>query len=108
MARSVNCWAACKSALVAAFWHVAAERCIQCVSGRRTCVQGMTVCRYIIDQFLKSSSNHRSDEYGGPLENRARFALEVRTPAITGSTGAAGGAVRSCRALAWQQQHSAC
>ncbi len=62
-------------------------------------VQGATVRRYIIDQFLKSSSNHRSDEYGGPLENRARFALEVRMAAITRSTGPAGAAVRSCCAL---------
>lgn len=32
---------------------------------------------YLIDQFLHSSTNHRTDEYGGNLENRARFALEV-------------------------------
>uniref|UniRef100_A0ACD5ZTF4 Uncharacterized protein n=1 Tax=Avena sativa TaxID=4498 RepID=A0ACD5ZTF4_AVESA len=32
---------------------------------------------YIIDQFLKDSANDRSDEYGGSLENRCRFALEV-------------------------------
>ena len=33
--------------------------------------------RYIIDQFLKTSTNQRNDEYGGALENRARLALEV-------------------------------
>lgn len=32
---------------------------------------------YIIDQFLKSSVNKRTDKYGGPIENRARFAVEV-------------------------------
>jgi N-ethylmaleimide reductase len=32
---------------------------------------------YLIDQFLKSSANHRSDDYGGPIPNRARFLLEV-------------------------------
>ena len=32
---------------------------------------------YLIEQFLISQSNERTDEYGGSLENRARFALEV-------------------------------
>nr|XP_040255638.1 putative 12-oxophytodienoate reductase 5 isoform X2 [Aegilops tauschii subsp. strangulata] len=32
---------------------------------------------YIIEQFLKDSANDRIDEYGGSLENRCRFALEV-------------------------------
>ncbi|KAH9104779.1 hypothetical protein AeMF1_019272 [Aphanomyces euteiches] len=32
---------------------------------------------YLIDQFLSSSSNIRTDNYGGSLENRARFATEV-------------------------------
>ncbi|VAH12202.1 unnamed protein product [Triticum turgidum subsp. durum] len=32
---------------------------------------------YIIEQFLKDSANDRTDEYGGSLENRCRFALEV-------------------------------
>jgi N-ethylmaleimide reductase len=32
---------------------------------------------YLIDQFLKDGSNHRTDRYGGSVENRARFALEV-------------------------------
>jgi N-ethylmaleimide reductase len=32
---------------------------------------------YLIDQFLHQSSNHRTDEYGGSIKNRARFALEV-------------------------------
>ncbi len=32
---------------------------------------------YLVDQFLQSASNQRTDEYGGSIENRARFALEV-------------------------------
>ena len=32
---------------------------------------------YLITQFLSSAINDREDEYGGPLENRARFLLEV-------------------------------
>lgn len=32
---------------------------------------------YLIDQFTNSSSNFRTDRYGGSIENRARFALEV-------------------------------
>jgi 2,4-dienoyl-CoA reductase-like NADH-dependent reductase (Old Yellow Enzyme family) len=32
---------------------------------------------YLITQFLSSAINDRDDEYGGSLENRARFALEV-------------------------------
>ena len=32
---------------------------------------------YLLDQFLQDSTNHRSDQYGGSLENRARLLLEV-------------------------------
>lgn len=32
---------------------------------------------YLIDQFLQSASNVRDDEYGGSVENRTRFLLEV-------------------------------
>ncbi|GET86823.1 NADH:flavin oxidoreductase/NADH oxidase, putative [Leishmania tarentolae] len=32
---------------------------------------------YLIDQFLKSGSNQRTDQYGGSMENRCRFLLEV-------------------------------
>lgn len=42
---------------------------------------------YLLDQFLQSSSNHRTDDYGGTVENRARFALEV-TEAVTSVWGA--------------------
>ncbi|WP_163121695.1 alkene reductase [Acinetobacter portensis] len=32
---------------------------------------------YLIDQFLQTKTNKRDDEYGGSVENRARFLLEV-------------------------------
>jgi N-ethylmaleimide reductase len=32
---------------------------------------------YLVEQFLQSSSNQRTDRYGGSIENRARFLLEV-------------------------------
>lgn len=32
---------------------------------------------YLIDQFLQDVSNQRDDEYGGSVENRSRFAVEV-------------------------------
>ena len=32
---------------------------------------------YLIQQFLSSNSNKREDDYGGPLENRMRFLLEI-------------------------------
>jgi len=32
---------------------------------------------YLVDQFLQDVSNNRTDEYGGSVENRSRFALEV-------------------------------
>lgn len=37
---------------------------------------------YLIEQFLTDGSNQRTDRYGGSVENRARFLLEV-TSAVT-------------------------
>jgi 2,4-dienoyl-CoA reductase-like NADH-dependent reductase (Old Yellow Enzyme family) len=42
---------------------------------------------YLLDQFLHSSTNQRTDQYGGSLENRARLMLEV-TDAVIGVWGA--------------------
>ena len=38
---------------------------------------------YLLDQFLQDSTNRRDDDYGGPLENRARLLLEVTDAAIS-------------------------
>lgn len=38
---------------------------------------------YLLDQFLQDGSNHRTDEYGGPIENRARLMLEATDAAIS-------------------------
>jgi N-ethylmaleimide reductase len=37
---------------------------------------------YLPDQFLQDGTNKRTDDYGGPIENRARFLLEVTQAAI--------------------------
>lgn len=42
---------------------------------------------YLIDQFLRDGTNHRTDEYGGSIENRARLLLEV-TQAVVATIGA--------------------
>ncbi|AXV15848.1 alkene reductase [Neorhizobium sp. SOG26] len=42
---------------------------------------------YLIDQFLKSGANNRTDAYGGSIENRARFLLEV-VDAVAAEIGA--------------------
>lgn len=42
---------------------------------------------YLIDQFLRDSSNQRSDAYGGSIENRTRFLREVVT-AVSDAIGA--------------------
>jgi 2,4-dienoyl-CoA reductase-like NADH-dependent reductase (Old Yellow Enzyme family) len=37
---------------------------------------------YLPDQFLQTGANLRTDDYGGPVENRARFLLEATDAAI--------------------------
>jgi len=41
---------------------------------------------YLPDQFLQDVSNQRTDEYGGSIENRARFPLEI-IEAVAGAVG---------------------
>ncbi|WP_075289757.1 alkene reductase [Pararhizobium arenae] len=48
---------------------------------------------YLIDQFLRSSSNVRTDEYGGSIENRARFLFEV-VDVVTKEIGASRTGIR--------------
>ncbi|MGZ3276057.1 MAG: alkene reductase [Caulobacteraceae bacterium] len=38
---------------------------------------------YLLDQFLQDSSNRRTDDYGGSIENRARLHLEVTDAAVS-------------------------
>ena len=42
---------------------------------------------YLIDQFLRDGTNKRTDAYGGSIENRTRFLLEV-VDAVTAVVGA--------------------
>ena len=37
---------------------------------------------YLVDQFLRDSTNKRTDEYGGSAENRTRFLREVLTALV--------------------------
>ncbi len=48
---------------------------------------------YLVHQFLAPSANVRTDEYGGSIENRARFAIEVAA-AIADEIGADRTAIR--------------
>jgi len=52
----------------------AAKRAIEC--GFRV-IELHGAHGYLIHSFLSPLSNHRQDEYGGSLENRMRFALEI-------------------------------
>src|SRR5258708_17534517 len=38
---------------------------------------------YLLDEFLQDSTNKRTDEYGGSIENRARLMLEAVDAAIS-------------------------
>ncbi|CAO3606952.1 unnamed protein product [Mucor hiemalis] len=48
---------------------------------------------YLLDQFINTSSNKRTDIYGGSIENRARFSLEV-VDAVVDAIGAERTAIR--------------
>jgi N-ethylmaleimide reductase len=48
---------------------------------------------YLVQQFFAPSANTRTDEYGGSIENRARFAIEVAS-AIAAEIGADRTAIR--------------
>ena len=54
---------------------------------------------YLIEQFLKTGPNRRTDEYGGSVENRVRFAVEL-TVAVAEAIGkgAEGSVTKTCQA----------
>lgn len=53
----------------------------------------------LLDQFLQDVSNNRTDEYGGSIENRARFPLEV----IDACVKAIGASKLSVRLSPWNE-----
>ncbi|MDB5344796.1 MAG: 12-oxophytodienoate reductase [Schlesneria sp.] len=57
---------------------------------------------YLLDQFLQDGSNKRTDAYGGPVENRARFLLEA-TAAIVSVWGGDRVGVRLAPSGQWAQ-----
>ncbi|KAG2202026.1 uncharacterized protein EV154DRAFT_603237 [Mucor mucedo] len=59
---------------------------------------------YLLDQFINTSSNHRTDIYGGSIENRARFALEV-IDAIVQAIGPERTAIRLSPGEVFQEMH---
>ncbi len=54
---------------------------------------------YLIEEFLKSETNQRTDEYGGSIENRCRFAIEVME-AVVAAVGKGAHTRRVSRSLA--------
>lgn len=59
---------------------------------------------YLIDQFLRDGSNHRSDEYGGSVGNRTRFLLEV-VEAVVATVGPARTGLRLSPMNGYQSMH---
>ena len=59
---------------------------IHCLQMRASAIYADGCClfsfSYLIEEFLKSDTNKRTDEYGGSIENRCRFALEVMEAVI--------------------------
>jgi 2,4-dienoyl-CoA reductase-like NADH-dependent reductase (Old Yellow Enzyme family) len=77
------------SGIVAEFRHAA--RCAVEAGADGVEVHGANA--YLVQQFLAPSANTRTDRYGGSIENRARFAIEVVT-AIAEEIGADRTAIR--------------
>ena len=59
---------------------------------------------YLPDQFLQDGSNKRTDSYGGSIENRSRFLLEV-VEAMTSVWGGDRVGVRIAPAGTWNHMH---
>ncbi|KAF2968833.1 hypothetical protein GQX73_g4722 [Xylaria multiplex] len=56
-------------------WAAAAKRAVEIAGFDGVEIHGAN--GYLLEQFLHDNVNHRTDEYGGSLENRSRFLLEV-------------------------------
>lgn len=54
-----------------------AEAALRAKEAGFDCVEILASAGYLISQFLSPITNKRDDEYGGVLENRMRFGLEV-------------------------------
>ncbi|XP_020599037.1 12-oxophytodienoate reductase 7-like, partial [Phalaenopsis equestris] len=59
---------------------------------------------YLIDQFLKDGINDRSDRYGGPLQNRIRFLVEL-VRSVTSAVGPGRVGVRISPAIDHLEAH---
>ena len=58
-----------------------------CLLGACCCSQPLFCDADVLEEFIKDSSNKRTDEYGGSEANRCRFVLEV-VEAVTKEVGA--------------------
>ena len=56
---------------------------------------------YLVDQFIQDVSNNRTDEYGGSIEARSKFGLDV-VDAVVKAVGAERTAVRLSPWCPWQ------
>lgn len=63
-----------KIAEIVACYGAAAKRCVE---AGYDCIEFHCAHNYLPHSFLSGGINHRTDEYGGSFENRARFPLEV-------------------------------
>jgi 2,4-dienoyl-CoA reductase-like NADH-dependent reductase (Old Yellow Enzyme family) len=61
---------------------------------------------YLLDQFLQSNSNHRTDQYGGSAENRSRLVLEV-IDAVSSAVGQERTSIRFSPYSDFQDMHDA-
>jgi NADPH2 dehydrogenase len=56
---------------------------------------------YLVDQFIQDTANQRTDCYGGSIENRSRFAVEVMR-AVVDAVGPERSAIRLSPWCSWQ------
>ncbi|KAG0651219.1 Nicotinate catabolism cluster hxnS [Hyphodiscus hymeniophilus] len=70
---------------ITAEWAAASKRCIEDAGFDGVEIHGAN--GYLLEQFLHDNVNKRTDSYGGSIENRCRFALEV-IKAVTCAIGA--------------------